>query len=160
MSSACRVGTWQSDRQRGRRRDGRFSLSSAPGALGKEGFADQFFAVCFLPSAALGKGFAECNLAFGKEPESSSDSCLKISPFRASQRRHRIVSRIEGHSSLPRPFGGSRRHISSSVSEGAAEKHRRCQMEEIDIQPKKMWYLYSVMDEHLSQMSSRSTCLP
>jgi hypothetical protein len=45
-------------------------------ALGKEGFADQFFAVCSLSSAALGKGFVECNLAFAeclsKEPESSS----------------------------------------------------------------------------------------
>ena len=34
--------------------------------LGKEGFADQFFAVCSLPSAALGKGFTECNLAFAE----------------------------------------------------------------------------------------------
>ena len=39
LPSACRVGTLQSDRQRGRRRDGRFlsakPLPSAPGALGK-----------------------------------------------------------------------------------------------------------------------------
>ena len=35
LSSARRVGTRQSHRQRGRRRDGRFSLPSVPGALGK-----------------------------------------------------------------------------------------------------------------------------
>ena len=35
LPSACRVGTRQSDRQRNRRRDGRFSLPSVPGALGK-----------------------------------------------------------------------------------------------------------------------------
>ena len=35
LPSACRAGTRQSDRQRGRRRDGRFSLPSAPRALGK-----------------------------------------------------------------------------------------------------------------------------
>ena len=64
LPSACRVGTRQIDRQRDRRCDGRFSLPSVPGALGKEGFADQIFAVWSLPSAALGKGFAECNLAF------------------------------------------------------------------------------------------------
>jgi len=71
LPSACRVDTRQSDRQRDRRHDGRFSLPSVPGALGKEGFADQIFAVCSLPGAALGKGqcgkgFAECNLAFAE----------------------------------------------------------------------------------------------
>ena len=40
LPSACRVGTRQSDRQRGLRRDGRFSLPSAPGAL------DKVFAEC------------------------------------------------------------------------------------------------------------------
>ena len=35
LPSAYRVGTRQSDRQRGRSGDGRFSLPSAPGALGK-----------------------------------------------------------------------------------------------------------------------------
>ena len=49
-------------------------------ALGKETFADGFFADCSLPSAALGKaftkcisGFAECQ-ALGKLPVSRSDS--------------------------------------------------------------------------------------
>ena len=51
LPSACRVGTRQSDRQRNCRRAGRFSLPSVPGALGKEGFADQIFAVWSLPSA-------------------------------------------------------------------------------------------------------------
>ena len=42
-------------------------LSSArEKTLGKTVFADQFFAVCSLPSAALDKGFAECNLAFAE----------------------------------------------------------------------------------------------
>ena len=35
LPSACRVGTRQSDHQRDRRRDGRFSLPSVTGALGK-----------------------------------------------------------------------------------------------------------------------------
>ena len=33
-------------------------------ALGKEFFADEFFAECSLPSAALGKAFAECIAGF------------------------------------------------------------------------------------------------
>jgi hypothetical protein len=39
-----------------------YSLPSA--ALGKEVFADEFFAVYSLPSAALGKAFAECIYGF------------------------------------------------------------------------------------------------
>ena len=73
LPSACRVDTRQSDRQRDRRRDGRFSLPSVPGALGKVPDkrhsgkrALPSFVVFSLPSAALGKGFAKCNLAFAK----------------------------------------------------------------------------------------------
>jgi len=35
-------------------------------ALGKEFFADEFFAECSLPSAALGKAFAECKAGFAE----------------------------------------------------------------------------------------------
>ena len=101
LPSACRVGTRQSDRQRARRRDGHFSLPSAPVALGKafaecpikdtrqRGLCRLIFSMCSLPSAALGKGFAECRTrqrlcrvqfglcrvpqALDKEPESSSE---------------------------------------------------------------------------------------
>ena len=77
MPSACRVGTRQSDRQRDQRRDGRFCLPSVPGALDKEGFADQFFTVCSLPSAALNKGFAKYNLAFN---ECLRHSAMNLNP--------------------------------------------------------------------------------
>jgi hypothetical protein len=44
-----------------RRRNGCFSLPSArEKELGKEGFADALFAEPSLPSATLGKAFAEC----------------------------------------------------------------------------------------------------
>jgi len=80
LPSAHRVGTRQSHRQRNRRRDGRFSLPSVRGALGKA------FAECPIKdtwqrglcrSIFCRVFFAECNLTFaeclGKEPESSSD---------------------------------------------------------------------------------------
>ena len=35
-------------------------------ALGKEFFADEFFAECSLPSVALGKAFAECKAGFAE----------------------------------------------------------------------------------------------
>ena len=64
-------------------------------ALGKEFFADEFFAECSLPSVALGKAFAECKAGFaecglhsaknqnpvvcgakgGKEKQNSCDMC-------------------------------------------------------------------------------------
>ena len=43
-------------------------------ALGKETFADGFFADCSLPSAALGKAFAECNRGFAECPKHSAKS--------------------------------------------------------------------------------------
>jgi hypothetical protein len=44
-----------------------FSLPSArQKALGKDIFADEIFAECSLPSATLGKGFAECNSGFAE----------------------------------------------------------------------------------------------
>ena len=58
----CRMLTWHSIK----------ALPSARYvALGKETFADGFFADCSLPSAALGKAFAECNRGFAE--------CLKHS---------------------------------------------------------------------------------
>ena len=80
LLSACRVGTRQSDRQRGRRRDGRFSLPSAPGALGKA------FAKCPIKDTRQ-RGlcrsifyrvfFTECR-TLGKEPESSSEHLQQL----------------------------------------------------------------------------------
>jgi hypothetical protein len=47
------------------RRDGDFSLPSArQKVLGKEAVADVQFAERSLPSVTLGKGFAECKIAF------------------------------------------------------------------------------------------------
>ena len=43
-------------------------------ALSKETFADGFFADCSLPSAALGKAFAECNRGFAECPKHSAKS--------------------------------------------------------------------------------------
>jgi hypothetical protein len=37
-------------------------------ALGKEPFADKIFVECSLPSVTLGKGFAECKIAFAAIP--------------------------------------------------------------------------------------------
>jgi hypothetical protein len=34
--------------------------------LGKEPFADEIFVECSLPSVTLGKGFAECKIAFAE----------------------------------------------------------------------------------------------
>ena len=89
-----RVGTRQSDRQRGRRRDGRFSLPSAPRALGKA-FAEcpikdtrqrglcrsifylVFFTECRTRQKLCRVKFGLCRVpqALDKEPESSS-ACL------------------------------------------------------------------------------------
>jgi len=43
-------------------------------ALDKETFANGFFADCSLPSAALGKAFAECNRGFAECPKHSAKS--------------------------------------------------------------------------------------
>jgi hypothetical protein len=42
--------------------------------LGKETFADRFFAECSSSSAALGKAFVECNRGFAECPEHSAKS--------------------------------------------------------------------------------------
>ena len=51
---------------------GFFSVPTLPSArqktLGKDAFADAFFAEWSLPSAALGKAFAECKLGFAECP--------------------------------------------------------------------------------------------
>ena len=50
----------------------RHSAKALPSArqktLGKDVFADSFFAECSLPSATLGKAFAECKLGFAECP--------------------------------------------------------------------------------------------
>ena len=90
LPSACRVGTQQSHRQRSRRRDGRFSLPSAPGALGKAFvecpikdtrqrglcrliFCRVFFAECRTRQRLCRVQLGICRVpqALGKEPESS-----------------------------------------------------------------------------------------
>jgi hypothetical protein len=64
-------------------RHGTFSLSRAvlgcarQKALSKEAFADDFFAEPSLPSAALGKAFAECILLFA---ECGGRSAKNLSP--------------------------------------------------------------------------------
>ena len=52
-------------------------------ALGKDVFADSFFAECSLPSAALGKAFAECKLGFAECPWHSANSLspVVVKPF-------------------------------------------------------------------------------
>jgi hypothetical protein len=47
-------------------------------ALGKETFVDRFFAECSLPSAALGKGFAECKWGFAECPRHSAKSLFPV----------------------------------------------------------------------------------
>ena len=111
MPSACRVATRQSDRQRARRRDGRFSLPSAPRALGKA-FAEcpikdtrqrglcrsifylVFFTECRTRQKLCRVKFGLCRVpqALDKEPESSSEykslnalRLLTIFWFRAPQ---------------------------------------------------------------------------
>ena len=91
LPSAGRVDTRQSDRQRNRRRDGRFSLPSVSGALGKA-FAECpikytrqrvlcrsiFCRVCFAECRTRQRlcrvQYSLCRVpqALGKEPESSS----------------------------------------------------------------------------------------
>ena len=91
MPSACRVDTRQSDRQRNRRRDGRFSLPSVSGALGKAFaecpikytrqrvlcrsiFCRVCFAECHTRQRLCRVQYSLCRVpqALGKEPESSS----------------------------------------------------------------------------------------
>jgi len=96
LPSACRVGTRQSHRQRGQLRDGRFSLPSASGALGKAFaecpikdtrqrglrqsiFCHVFFAECRTRQRLCRVQLDLCRVpkALGKEPESSSESYIQ-----------------------------------------------------------------------------------
>ena len=60
----------------------RHSAKALPSArqktLGKDVFADSFFAECSLPSAALGKAFAECKLGFAECPWHSANSLSPV----------------------------------------------------------------------------------
>ena len=95
LPSAGRVDTRQSDRQRNRRRDGRFSLPSVSGALGKAFaecpikytrqrvlcrsiFCRVCFAECHTRQRLCRVQYSLCRVpqALGKEPESSSDGEL------------------------------------------------------------------------------------
>ena len=62
----------------------RHSAKALPSArqktLGKDVFADSFFAECSLPSAALGKAFAECKLGFAECPWHSANSLSPVVP--------------------------------------------------------------------------------
>jgi len=86
-------------------------------------------------------------------------SWRKISPFRASHSRHSTVYRIEGQRSPSSPFGGSRRHGSSSDMEAAAVIPSDCHIEEMAGHPKKMCCLSLESFEQRSHTSSLSICL-
>jgi hypothetical protein len=62
FAECCR-GTRQSARQK---------------TLGKKVFADEFFAVYSLPSAALGKAFAECIYGFAEYPGHSAKRLIPV----------------------------------------------------------------------------------
>jgi hypothetical protein len=47
-------------------------------ALGKEPFADEIFAECSLPSVTLGKGFAECKIAFAESAKNAIPVVITI----------------------------------------------------------------------------------
>jgi hypothetical protein len=76
----CRVLSWHSAKP---------LPSARQKTLGKEVFADDFFAVYSLPSAALGKAFAEGKMAFAECAcvSSSVDNCCAV-----QQRQHRRTS--------------------------------------------------------------------
>ena len=75
----CRVPSQLGTRQRIFQKKIFFSLPSArQTALGKEPFAGCGFAVCSLPSVALGKAFAECNRAFAECPRHSAKSASPV----------------------------------------------------------------------------------
>jgi hypothetical protein len=46
--------------------------------LGKEPFADEIFAECSLPSVTLGKGFAECKIAFAECLRHSAKNAIPV----------------------------------------------------------------------------------
>jgi hypothetical protein len=48
--------------------------------LGKEPFADKIFAECSLPSVTLGKGFAECKIAFAECLRHSAKNAIPVVP--------------------------------------------------------------------------------
>ena len=60
----------------------RHSAKALPSArqktLGKDAFADAFFAEWSLPSAALGKAFAECKLDFAECPWHSAKLLIPV----------------------------------------------------------------------------------
>jgi hypothetical protein len=46
--------------------------------LGKEPFADEIFAECYLPSVTLGKSFAECKIAFAECLRHSAKNAIPV----------------------------------------------------------------------------------
>jgi hypothetical protein len=46
--------------------------------LGKEPFADEIFAECFLPSVTLGKAFAECKIVFAECLRHSAKNAIPV----------------------------------------------------------------------------------
>ena len=112
LPSACRVGTRQSHRERGRRRDGRFSLPSVSGALGKAFakcpikdtrqrglcrsiFCRVFFVECRTRQrlCRVQSGLCRVPQALGKEPESSSGPHVHAKAV-ACRRRRRSHGRL------------------------------------------------------------------
>jgi hypothetical protein len=47
-------------------------------ALGKEPFADEIFAECYLPSVTLGKTFAECKIVFAECLKHSAKNAIPV----------------------------------------------------------------------------------
>jgi hypothetical protein len=46
--------------------------------FGKEPFADEIFVECSLPSVTLGKGFAECKIAFAECHRHSAKNAIPV----------------------------------------------------------------------------------
>jgi hypothetical protein len=94
----------------------RHSAKSLPSArqktLGKEAFADHFFAVSSLPSATLGKGFAECLYYFA---ECVRHSVNEASPVVYEGGMHLYTYSTAMRARVPCVCGHSLTHMSISV---------------------------------------------
>jgi hypothetical protein len=62
--------------------------------LGKEPFADEIFAECSLPSVTLGKGFAECKIAFAECLRHSAKNAI---PVVCSSNSKDMISLLSAH---------------------------------------------------------------
>jgi hypothetical protein len=91
--------------------------------LGKEPFADEIFAKCSLPSVTLGKGFAECKIAFAEcLRHSAKNAILVVSVLRPNKPSHIVFreSNVKpegvpllhhGPKGVPPPHHGPKRNL-------------------------------------------------